>query len=435
MSAQPSNNVDLTQRFTALFPGAHSNNTSAASVRTFQRRAQGARFWDVEGREYIDYTGASGPNILGHCHPRLIKAMENFMSRQSLCTGSSYLFSEHDILLGEKLVQHVPCAEQIKFCVSGTEAVQQAIRLARASTGRPYYLKFSGHYHGWVDNVYGGEVTSSGSSPPFPNFDCHPVAGQSKASQREGLMIPWANLDSLEETLRTHGDKIAIMLIETVCNSGSLLPQAGYLEKARKLCDQYGIVLCFDEVITGFRVGLTGAQGLFGVTPDLCTFGKAFGGGMPIAAVAGKRFLMEQYRDQQVMGPGTYNGHPLSVCAALTTLEILEENNGAVYASMQVRQQQLMKGLQTIAEELGVAMRVQGPCGVFATFFEVDPDAPIETVSQLPANHLALAKKFHGALWAEGVTCLFGRWFMSTVHNESDIAQTLDAFRRCLKKL
>ena len=430
-----SSNAQLTERFSELFPGAHSNNTPAAAIRTFQARAQGSRFWDIEGKEFVDYTGASGPNILGHRHPAMIEALQTSMATDSFCTGSSYLFSEADIQLGEKIVQHLPCAEQIKFCASGSEAVQQAVRLARAYTGRPYYLKFGGHYHGWIDNIIGGEPDPAPTGAPFPLYDKQPIAGQSEPSQREGLLIPWADLECLQHTLKHHGEQIAIMLIETVSNSGSFLPPAGYLEQARALCDHYGIVLCFDEVITGFRVGLNGAQGLFGVTPDLCTLGKAFGGGMPLAAVAGQRFLLEQYRDQQVMGPGTYNGHPLGIRGALAAIKVLETNNGEIYQQMASVQQRLMSGLDNRARGLNIPVRVQGPTGVFGTFFDADPDQPIITLAGLGPETAAITKRVHQALWAEGISSLFGRWFMSVVHNDSDTERTLAAFERVLKTL
>ena len=427
-------NAVLTERFSALYPGAYSNNTLPANPRVFQQRAQGARFWDIEGKEYIDYTGASGPNILGHCHSEYTAALQAFMQNHSVCTGSSYLFGEADIQLGEKIITHVPCAEQVKLCVSGSEAVQQAIRLARAYTQRPYYLKFSGHYHGWIDNIYGGEVDPAPVDKPFPLYK-QSIAGQSAASQHEGLMIPWGDIDCLEQTLQAYGDEIAIVMMETVCISGSLPPPPGYLQAARALCDRYHVLLCFDEVITGFRVGLGGAQGLYGVTPDLCTLGKALGGGMPISAVAGRQELLEQFRDQRVMGPGTFNGNPLCIQAALTTLTILERDNGAAYQQMAQVQQQLMNGMDSIASELGIPVRVQGPTGVFGTFIGFDPEQPLSTLKDLVNTDYGLAARFHQAIWDEGVGVLCGRWFPSVVHSLDDVGQTLEAYRRALKKL
>ena len=427
-------NAELTQRFNQLCPGAHSNNSPPAEVRVFQARAEGSRFWDVDGNEYIDYTGASGPNILGHRHPEYVRALNNFMNEKSLCTGSSYIFAEDDIRLAEKLVKHVPCAERVKLCVSGSEAVQQAVRLARAYTERPYILRFGGHYHGWIDNICGGAPDLSPVDKPFPLYNT-PLKGTSEKSHYEGLMIPWGDLEMLEHTLQTHGKDIAIIIMEAVCGSGTLLPPPGYLEAVRALCDQHGIVMCIDEVITGFRVGLTGAQGLYGVTPDLSTLGKAFGGGLPISAVVGKAKLLDQFQDQQVMGPGTFNGSPLCVAAANATLDILARDKGAAFTTMDRVQQQLMSGLDEIARRLEVPVRVQGPTGVFATYFGKDPDRQVYTAADMAGMDNNMLLKFHKFIWQEGASVLFGRWFPSIVHNDEDTEKTLDAFERAMKCL
>ena len=429
-------NTALTKRFNALMPGAHSNKTPAAKIRTFLSHAQGARSWDVDGNEYVDFTGGSGPNILGHRHPVMTQALHDFLDKQSVCTGSSYLFSEDDVQLSEKLVKHVPCAEQVKLCVTGTEAVQQAIRLARAFTGRPYYLKFEGHYHGWIDNIYGGVPDPEPQGKPFPLFDgATNTLGKSHGSNFEGFMMPWDDIEALEQTLKRYGNEIAILMMEAVCCAGTLLPRPGYLEKVRELCTDYGIVLCFDEVITGFRVGLSGAQGLLGVTPDLCTLGKAFGAGMPISAVVGKTAIMEQLRNGKVVGAGTYNGNPLCVRAAKTAIEILEDNNGAAYGEMNRVQQLLMSGLDEMARRRGLPVRVQGPTGVFATYFGADPDREIFSVKEMANLDWELGSKFHDLMWEQGVSTLFGMWLPSIVHTENDIEQTLVVADRALSRL
>ncbi|PHZ85483.1 aspartate aminotransferase family protein [Paremcibacter congregatus] len=430
------NNISLTERFSQLYPGAHSNNSPAAKVRSFQLRAEGARWWDVDNNEYIDYTGASGPNILGHRHPEYVNALQEFMGEKSFCMGSSYIFSEDDILLAEKLIQHVPCAEKIKLCVSGSEAVQQAIRLARAFTGRPYFLRFGGHYHGWIDNIYGGNPDPSPEGKPFPLYDSRSnTRGKSQKSNYEGLMIPWGDLDVLEQTLHTHGKEIAIIIMEAVCGSGTLPPPPGYLETVRALCDRHRIVMCFDEVITGFRVGLHGAQGLFGVTPDICTLGKALGGGLPISAIVGKSDILDQLKDEQVMGPGTFNGNPLCVAAAKATIEILERKDGIVYTEMDRVQQQLMAGVDEIARRRNIPMRVQGPTGVFGTFLGANPDKQLYTAADMASVDNALMMKFHEEIWHEGVSALFGRWFPSIVHTEKDTEKTLEVVDKIIKKL
>lgn len=430
------NNNITTKIFNELLPGAHSNKAPAAKVRIFQSHAQGSRTWDIDGNEYVDYTGASGPNILGHRHPTYVNALKDYLDNKSVCTGASYIFSEDDIPLAEKLIQHVPCAEQVKLCVTGSEAVQQAIRLSRAFTGRPYYLKFGGHYHGWIDNVIGGVPDPSPKGKPFPVYDDNShIAGKSLNSNFEGLMIPWDDIETLDQTLKIHGNEIAVIIMEAACGSGSILPRPGYLEKVRELCDQYNIVMCFDEVITGFRVGLQGAQGLFGVTPDICTLGKALGGGMPISAVVGKQEILSQLNDGKVIGAGTFNGLPLAVRAAKTTIEILELDNGAAYKEMDRVQKLLMSGLDEVARRRGFPMRVQGPTGVFATYFGTDPDKALYSMADMGSVDFSMTLKFHENMLEEGINTLFGQWMLSIAHTEKDVEQTLDAFSRVISRM
>ena len=436
MSYTTERNETLTHRFSQLYPGAHSTSTPPAKTRIFQSRAQGSRFWDVDNNEYVDYTGGLGTNILGHRHPEYIDALKTFMDDKSFCTGGSFLFSEADILLAEKLVKHVPCAEQIKLCVSGSEACQQALRLARAYTGRPYYVKFGGHYHGWIDNIYGGISNPHPDGKPFPLYkDKSDTLGRSPGSGCEGLMLPWGDIDILEQTLNSYGDEIAVIMMEAVCEGATMLPPAGYLEKVRALCDKHSIVMCMDEVITGFRVGLQGAQGFLNVTPDLCVLGKAFGGGLPISAVAGRKDILEQYRGGKVKGPGTFNGNPLCVQAAVTTISILERDGGALYKEMDRVQTLLMQGLDEIARRHNVPLRVQGPLGTFATYFGVDPDTALYTSEDEEKVDYDLIHKVHKSLWKEGVSSLLCRWYPSVVHTEVDNQRALEGFERVIKSL
>lgn len=442
----------LTQRFNQLLPGAHSNFSATPEVRVFQSRAKGSRIWDVDGNEYIDYTGASGPNILGHSHPEYIESLQAFMQEKSLCTGASFLFSEEDIAVAEKLVKHIPCAEQVKFCVSGSEAVQQAIRLARAYTGKHFILRFGAHYHGWTDNIYGGAPDPSPLGIPYPLFQSDDngdelefeglqcpktnMAGKSEKSNYEGLMIPWNNIEALRTTLQTYHDQIAIIIMEAIaCNNGAQFPKLGYLEEVRELCNHYGIVLCFDEVVTGFRVGLNGAQGLFGVTPDICTLGKALGAGLPISAVVGKAELISQFTDAKVLGPGTFNGNPLCIHAVKTTLEILERDDGSAYDTMDRIQRLLTNGLDEIAKRRGIPLRIQGPTGIFCTLFGVDPDKEQFSASDMEGVDEQMNKRFHKLMLDEGVNSLFGRWFPSIVHTEQDVSRVLESAEKSMQKL
>jgi len=437
--------VLLTQKFNQLYPTGHSNFRIPVAVsqhRVFLERGQGSRLWDVDGNEYIDYLGAMGPSILGHRHPEYIQSLKDFMDEHSISVGSGVFFSGDDIEVAEKLLQHVPCAEKVKFCVTGTEAVQLAIRLARAYTGRPRFIRFGGHYHGWMDNVLGGTVDPKPEGRPFavddpdsdPMADTYFTKGKASGAVEESFLLPWNDLEALEETLKKYGEEVAGIHFEAlVCNHFCLMPRPGYLERIRELCDQYGIVMSIDEVITGFRMGLDGAQGHFGVTPDISTLGKAVAGGMPFSAVVGKAEILDQLQEGAVLGPGTFNGYPLGMRAALATLRILDRNDGAVYQEMEAVQAELMRGLGDLAKKHGLPMRIQGARGVFFTMFGLDPDTVAYTDEDLEGMDFGLYLKFWAEMQQQGViTLVGGRWYPSIAHTRADVEQTLDAADRVM---
>jgi glutamate-1-semialdehyde 2,1-aminomutase len=440
--------VELTRRFNELYPTGHSNFRIPVHVsqnRMFVQRAEGSRVWDVDGNEYVDYLGAMGPNLLGHRHPEYVQSLKDFMDDRSLSVGSGVMFSEDDIEVAEKLVQHVPCAEKVKFCVTGTEAVQLAIRLARAYTDRPYFIRFGGHYHGWMDNVLGGTVDPDPQGRPFAMLDpeSDPLAdsmisrGMSPTAGQESFLLPWNDLEALERTLERYGDEVALIHFEAlVCNHFCLMPRPGYLERIRELCDQYGIVMSIDEVITGFRLGLDGAQGHFGVTPDISTLGKAVAGGMPFSAVVGKAEILDQLQENRVLGPGTFNGWPLGMRAALATLRILERDGGAGYRQLDAVQTRLTEGLREVAARHSVPMLIQGARGVFFTLFGLDPDSVAYTDEDLEKIDFGLYLRFWASMQEERVVILVGgRWYPSIVHTQEDVDYTLDAADRVMAAL
>jgi glutamate-1-semialdehyde 2,1-aminomutase len=441
-------NAELTEQFNKLYPTGHSNfrvPVAATENRVFVERAEGARLWDVDGNEYIDYLGAMGPSILGHRHPEYVEALKSFLDQQSVAVGSGVLFSEEDIEVAEKLVRHVPCAESVKLSVTGTEAVQLAIRLARAYTGRPCFIRFGGHYHGWMDNVLGGTVDPNPPSAPFalddPNSDplldhCY-TGGKAPAAVQESFLLPWNNVEALEKALAQYGEQVALIHFEAlVCNHFCLMPRPGFLERVRELCDRYGIVMSFDEVITGFRLGLDGAQGYFGITPDIATLGKALGGGLPFSAVVGKAEILDQLREGRVLGPGTFNGYPLGIRAALAALRILERDGGAPYRELETVQGHLMKGLQDLAAKHGLPMLIQGARGVFFTLFGLEPDSVLYTDEDLEGMDFGLYLNFWAGMQQEGIITLAGgRWYPSIAHTMADVEQTLYAADRVMAKL
>lgn len=435
-------NRALTQQFNHYFPGLHTNfkaRIDPKKIHIFQSRAKGSRFWDADNNEYIDYMGGLGPNILGHRHPEYITALKDHIDHKGICLASNKIYSENDIAVAEKLIKHIPCAEKIKFNVTGTEAVQQALRLARAYTGRPYFLRFGGHYHGWADNILGGIVDPAPKGKPFPLLDTEGdgsgTLGRSCHAAHEGMMIPWDNIQILEDTLVRYGSEIAVIHMEAlVCNNGMLYPRAGYLERIRELCDQYGIVLSFDEIISGFRVGLSGAQGLFGVTPDICTLGKSIGGGVPISAVVGKADIMEMLNGK-VLGPGTFNGSAFCMAAMRATLEILERDNGAAYQQIERVQQPLMAGLNEIARRRGIPLRIQSATGAFVTLFGLDPDVVCYSQADLADIDWDMCERFDEVIFDEGVAPVYSRWYPTLSHTHEDTARTLEAAERAMARL
>jgi glutamate-1-semialdehyde 2,1-aminomutase len=435
---------DLTHKFNAIFPGGHSNFRvpfEATQNRIFITKAEGSHLWDADGNEYIDYMCAMGPNILGHRHPDYIQTLKEYLDEMSFAVGSGILFTPADIELGEKIIKHIPCAEKIKFCLSGTEAVQMAIRLARAYTERPYFIRFESHYHGWLDNVLGGVINPNSDEKPFgvdnPDLDLVTYTqGRNPRALEESFVLPWNDVERLEEVLDKYGEEVAIIHFEgIVCNHFGMMPKPGFIEKIRELCTKYGIVMSMDEVITGFRLGLGGAQGYLGVTPDIATFGKAMAGGVPFSAVVGKAEILNQLQDGTVLGPGTFNGNPFAVKAALTTLSILEKDNGACYDEMWRVQKGLMDGLSDLAQKYDIPVLIHGLTGVFHTLFGITKDA-IYTDADLEDFDLNLLYSFWPKMHEEGIIVMAGgRWYMTMSHTDEDVDRTLEAADKTMAQM
>ena len=430
--------LELLEKFEIYCPGGSVNiNQGKADSLIIVDRAQGARIWGLDGNEYLDYASAYGPNILGHRHPEYIQALYELIDRSALCSSAFFAITERYIGAVEKIIQHIPCAERVKFTTSGSEAVQAAMRIARSYTRRPYVLTFQDHYHGWIDNVDGLNIAPrTKDKRPVAQSSENASLGRGECAKEETLMIEWNNLEVLENTLAKYGDEIAMILTEPFAsNAGARFPRPGYLKQVRKRCDQYGIVLCFDEVLTGFRVGLNGAQGLFGVTPDLSTLGKALGGGVPIAAVVGQAKFMDVLADGKTRCYGTYWGNSLSVQGADAALGILGRDNGAVYAEMERVQKALMSGLDEIARRRGIPMRVQGLTGLFSTLFGVDPDRVQYSNEDAKGMDYKMASKFSELIKLEGISSATARWLPSIVHTDKDTAVALEAADRAMAKL
>jgi len=403
----------------------------------FFDHGQGAKLWDVDGNEYLDFVCCYGPGILGHGNPEYNQALKDQVDRLIyLSTGDFRTATEVD--LAEKFVRSVPCAEQVRFCLAGTEAVQLAIRMARAFTNRPRFIRFEGHYHGWLDNVLGGAVDPSPAGRPFalrPHQDPMGSEGLFPGSVEGSFKLPWHDAAALARVLEDYGDEVAMVLMEPILlNYGCCPPRSGYLEQVRELCTRYGAVLCFDEVQTGFRVGLNSAQGLYGVTPDLSTFGKSLAGGIPLGAVAGRRDIMDLLYERRVLGAGTFNGYPFGLAAALANLTILARDNGAIYQKIDTVQKSLMDGLKQIAKNYGVPALIQGPTGVF-NFLVVDRDVAY-SARDLHGIDWKIQSRFEKQMTEEGVLLVRGgRWFISAAVTEDDVARALASADRVMKRL
>jgi glutamate-1-semialdehyde 2,1-aminomutase len=431
-------NLELAERALKIMPGGHSNLRAPVGVKPlFATRGEGAHLWDVDGNEYIDFMCGAGPGIFGFSNQEYIQALKNQLDTlYYLISGAAQ--TPMEIELAEKFVQYVLCAEKVRFCLSGTEAVQLAIRLARAYTKRRYFIRFEGHYHGWLDNVLGGLVSDDPVNKPFSvESDLDPVGteGRDPAAFEQSFKLPWNDIEVLEKVLEKYGEEVAMVLMEPIlCNSGCCPPRLGYLEKVRELCTKYGIVLCFDEVITGFRVGLNCAQGLFGVTPDITTFGKALAGGVPMGAVAGKKEILDLLFTRRVIGAGTFNGYPLGTAASLASLKILEKDNSAYYRKVDKLQGRLMAGLKEIAKRRGIPVLIQGPRGVF--YYQFINREIAYSPRDLKEADIEKQNRFRTILAEEGILIMWGgRWYVSGALTEADVDKTLECVDRVMGKL
>ncbi len=430
--------LELRQRALQFMPGPHSNLTALwwEMLSRFMVRGKGAHLWDVDGNEYIDYAIAVGAGILGHANEEYNQALKEQLDK--LTSLAMWFQIPHEIELVEKFAQYVPCAERVRFTLSGTEAVQLAIRLARAYTKRRYFIRFEGHYHGWMDNVLGGVVNDRARGKPFAvetPADYLKTEGRDTDAFKQSFKLPWNDIEVLESVLEKYGEEVAIIHMEPIlCNYGCCLPRPGYLERVRELCTKYGIVFSLDEIITGFRVSLNGAQGLLGVTSDIATFGKAMGGGIPISAVVGKKEILDLLLQRRVIAGGTFNGNPLGTAAALATIKILERDNGAFYKKLDKVQGRLTQGLKEIAKRRGIPMLLQGPLGVFNYEF-IDKEVAYSARDFKEAD-AERQKKFRALMLEEGIIIYVrGRWYVCGAVTEADVDKTLEAADRAMRKL
>ncbi len=397
----------------------------------FYASGAGSHITDVDGNEFLDFTLSQGPLILGHSHPQVLDEVTRASATGQLFAGQHL----QELELAETLQRLIPCAERMRFSLSGSEADHAALRLARALTKRPKFIRFEGQYHGWFDNVCTGVAApnAEAAGPQELPTQVRWSAGLPEDIEDQVILLPWNDLDLVRKALRGRSHEVAAVITEPVmCNSGCIPPEPGFLAGLRTLCDETGTVLIFDEVITGFRLGLGGAQQHFGVVPDLAVFGKAMASGYPISVLAGQQRFMQPIADGTVIHAGTMNSGNPSIAAAVATLRVLETEH--VHQTLFSLGQRLMDGLRKAAQETGHQVLVQGLGPMFHMGFSA-----LERVRDFRdtwSYDKPKYAKFVAGMQDRGIR-LIGRglWYISAAHTEAEIDQAIDTARSVLKSL
>ena len=420
---------ELFARAQKLIPGGVNSPVRAfravGGTPLFIRKAEGARIWDVDGNAYLDYVGSWGPMILGHAHPPIIEAIQRAAER-----GTSYgAPCAAEVELAERVVRLVPSCERIRFVSSGTEATMSALRVARGFTGRRKFLKFDGCYHGHAD----GLLVAAGSGVATLGIPGSP--GVPEGTVADTLVAPFNDVKAVERAFAEHGRDLAALIVEPVCgNMGCVAPREGYLEALREITKRAGTVLLFDEVMTGFRLSLGGAQKLYGITPDMTCLGKIVGGGLPAAAYGGRAEIMDLVAP---VGPvyqaGTLSGNPLAMAAGCTALDLL--TRPGTYEALEARTVRLQIGLSRAAQAAGVMVTVNRVGSMLTVFFCRGP--VVDFASAKTSDTKLYARFFHGLL-KRGVylpPAQFEAAFVSLAHGEAEIDRTIAAAGEALREI
>ncbi|HEY8035084.1 MAG TPA: glutamate-1-semialdehyde 2,1-aminomutase [Methylobacter sp.] len=392
----------------------------------FIDHAQGAYIYDSFGNSYIDYVGSWGPMILGHAHPEVIAAVKQ-AAEKGLSFGAP---TEIETLMANRVCELMPSIDMVRMVSSGTEATMSAIRLARGYTGRDKIVKFEGCYHGHSDSL----LVKAGSGALTFGVPSSPGVPASVAENT--ITLTYNDSDSVKTLFAELGEQIACIIVEPVAgNMNCIPPEPGFLGCLRQVCDQYNSVLIFDEVMTGFRVGLTGAQGLYNVKPDLTTLGKIIGGGMPVGAFGGSRKIMEHLAP---LGPvyqaGTLSGNPVAMAAGLKTLELIAQPG--FYETLTAKTETLTSGLRARASQAGIAMTTNTVGGMFGLFFSAE--SQVSRFAQVMQCDQNLFKRFFHAMLDQGVylaPSAFEAGFVSAAHSNEDLEKTLDIAETIFKRL
>jgi glutamate-1-semialdehyde 2,1-aminomutase len=391
----------------------------------YVERGEGSRIYDIDGHSYIDYIGSWGPLIVGHAHPAVIEAIQ-----QTAAKGTSFgAPTELETKMAQLVCERVPSIEMVRMVTSGTEATMSALRLARGFTGRSKIVKFEGCYHGHADSllIKAGSGVATLALPDSP--------GVPEAVAAQTITIPYNDLDAVHTVFEKFGEQIAAIIVEPIAgNMGVVPPLSGFLEGLRQITTEYGSLLIFDEVMTGFRVGYHSAQGLYGVTPDITCLGKIIGGGLPVGAYGGRKDIMERMAPAgPIYQAGTLSGNPLAMAAGYTTLSILGQPG--VYESLERKSARLEQGFISNAAEKGIACTINRVGSMVCPFFT---DVKVTNYDTAKTTDLQRFNRYFAALLDLGVSVApsqFEGMFVSLAHSDDDIETTIDAHRRALMNL
>ena len=428
MPGSTTNSEALFQRAQRVIPGGVNSPVRAAqavgAVPLFISRAEGSTIVDADGRRYVDYVGSWGPMILGHAHPRVVEAVAR-AAREGTSYGAP---TENEVALAERIVSVMPSLETVRLVNSGTEATMSAVRLARAYTGRPLLVKFDGCYHGHGDSF----LVKAGSGLATLGLPASPGVPEEIASLT--VSLPYNDLQAVQQLFQDRGDRIAAVIVEPIAgNMGVVLPQNGFLEGLREITVRHRSLLIFDEVITGFRVALGGAQSVFGLTPDLTCLGKIIGGGLPVGAYGGKKDIMSWIAPEgPVYQAGTLSGNPLATAAGMATLEVLSEKG--IYEQLEEKSAFFFDRLNSLAQRRGLPFQVTRLGSMGSLFFSREEIRDFASVQKASAQAYA---QFYRAMRERGVylaPSAFEALFISLAHSREELEQTLAAAENPSKK-
>ena len=423
------NNKNLFKKSQQFIPGGVNSPVRAFSAvggtPIFFKKGLGSRLWDENNKEYIDYINSWGPMILGHAHPEILSVVEE-ASKESLSFGAP---TSKELEIAELIVKLVPSIEQVRLVSSGTEATMSAIRVSRGYTEKDKILKFEGCYHGHADPL----LVKAGSGAL--TFGQPSSAGVPKDAAKDTFILPYNDTESLKEYFDKYGDNLACVIIEPIVgNMNLIIPELNFLKTLRNLCTEFGVVLIFDEVMTGFRVSLGGAQELYGIIPDMTTLGKIIGGGLPVGAFGGKKEIMQTLAP---IGPvyqaGTLSGNPVAVAAGLKTLELIQAPG--FYKTLNENTRKLVDGMTNLAKLKGIDFCARNVGGMFGLYFSKTPPNSFDEVMKSNRENF---KKFFHLMLNKGIyfgPSAFEAGFVSAAHNDNDIELTLDAVKQSFENL